>query len=571
MRVLVVIASVLVGSLFIVSGLIKANDPLGFSYKLQEYFEVFEQQLMPQQDSLLVQVSEGGNVVASRSLGLIPSYRTLAFVVRNEINEPFMNPRPDDAFVGPEGDTIVPTDTILQSQFKVFMGSYTFCEEVVQTYKGEKGTRTFDVKVMLGEKVLASEQVNITPMAAYMNQHDVPVTEYVEQPSFLVDFMRWQHSIALMLAIFICVIEIVLGIAIIIGAKPKLTLWSLLILIVFFTFLTFYSAYTGSVTDCGCFGDAIKLTPWESFTKDLVLLVFILIIFFGRKTLRATTAREDMILLPISVVLIAAFSFGVIGWGFPVLFAIATYAVIALTKYTVKNEWVMALVATLITYGFSLYCYWHLPIKDFRPYAVGKSISEGIKEAEELGLDPPIYATMYEMTDTVTGESFMINSNDYMNQKLWENKQLTLRSTGEVILIKEGYEPPIHDFNLYDTQGSERTDEVLAMPYAFLLVSYDFEKADADVQPKVNALVQASETNGGPPMIGLTSTASEKTGELRHKYQSAFQYMTADATALKTIVRSNPGLVLLKEGTVIAKWHANDFPDFEEVKGYLNE
>ena len=86
---------------------------------------------------------------------------------------------------------------------------------------------------------------------------------------------------ALAISIIVVIVEVLLGIALLIGFKPKLTVWSLLLMIVFFTFLTFYSAYFNKVTDCGCFGDAVKLTPWESFTKDIILLVLIVILFAG--------------------------------------------------------------------------------------------------------------------------------------------------------------------------------------------------------------------------------------------------------------------------------------------------
>ena len=90
---------------------------------------------------------------------------------------------------------------------------------------------------------------------------------------------------ALVIAIFVVVFEVLLGVFLLIGYKPKFTVWSLLGMIIFFTFLTFYSAYYNKVTDCGCFGDAIKLTPWESFTKDIILLVFIIILFLLEITL----------------------------------------------------------------------------------------------------------------------------------------------------------------------------------------------------------------------------------------------------------------------------------------------
>src|SRR5690606_33340990 len=146
---------------------------------------------------------------------------------------------------------------------------------------------------------------------------------------------------ALAIAVFVVILEVLLGIALLIGYQRKLTSWLLLLMIVFFTFLTFYSAYFNKVTDCGCFGDAIPLTPWQSFGKDVVLSILILIIFFNQQYIN------------------------------PILKKSANIAVMA-----------FSLVACAL---FGNHVLNHLPAIDFRAYAVGKSISEGMKSAEELG------------------------------------------------------------------------------------------------------------------------------------------------------------------------------------------
>ena len=107
--------------------------------------------------------------------------------------------------------------------------------------------------------------------------------------------MEWLIPFALVLAVVICVVEIVLGLATVMGSKMKPVSWLLLLMIIFFTFLTFYSAQFEKVTDCGCFGDALKLTPWESFSKDAVLLLFVLLIFLKRKSIEMNSEREDLI------------------------------------------------------------------------------------------------------------------------------------------------------------------------------------------------------------------------------------------------------------------------------------
>jgi uncharacterized membrane protein YphA (DoxX/SURF4 family) len=134
---------------------------------------------------------------------------------------------------------------------------------------------------------------------------------------------------ALAISILVVVVEVMVGVMLILGYKRKITIWTLLAMIVFFTFLTFYSAYFNKVTDCGCFGDAIKLTPWESFTKDVVLLILILIIYVGRK-----------------------------------------YITPLVKPHTIKAALMVSLLACI---GYVYYVLNHLPVIDFRPYEIGKN------------------------------------------------------------------------------------------------------------------------------------------------------------------------------------------------------
>ena len=389
--------------------------------------------------------------------------------------------------------------------------------------------------------------------------HDYFATDVLNLP--FLDPIAWQ------LSVLICVVEIVLGVALILGYKSNLVSWSLLGMIVFFTFLTFYSAYFNKVTDCGCFGDALKLTPWESFTKDVVLLVFILIIFWKRKIIQPVGIPQDLINMAISIALILAFSVGVIGWAFPVLFALATYGILIILKKFFQGQqiaWILAGVTTVISFGFSYYTYAHLPIEDFRPYAVGKNIPDGMEIPE--GETPPEYMYEYTMKNSETGETFTVNSIDYLEKEIWKNEALEIAETSEPILYKEGYEPPVHDFSLIHLEtGEDLTDQLLSEDAVFLLISYDLSAADVDIQPVVNKFQQEAE-KAGVPFYGVTAALYEEAEEFRHKHQSMFPYLSADAITLKTIIRSNPGLVLLKNGTVSGKWHYNDFPTFEQVK-----
>lgn len=399
--------------------------------------------------------------------------------------------------------------------------------------------------------------------------------------------LPWLDPYALEISVFVCVAEIVLGVAILFAARMQFAAWSLLVLMVFFTFLTGYTAianwffdnYDVATThffedligfkaredisymkDCGCFGDAIKLDPWESFLKDVVLLFFTMVIFIRRKSIKPEGFMSDVAMLGVSVLLVAAFSIFMLGWWFPIWFSIFTFLVLLLIRQAMKapsKDWAMAGAATAISLAFALYCILHLPVKDFRPYKVGNNIAE-LKECP-----PDAPQDVYEDTwfYRVNGEVKKFKTED----KPWEipGSEFVDRETE---LISKGCEPPIHDFVLEDMDGNDYTEDILSEEYIFLLISYDITKADEGVQADINALVEATNNDGGPYFYGLASNVYDEIDAFRHKHQSMFEYLTGDATMLKTIIRSNPGLVLLNKGTVVAKWHHNDFPTYEEVK-----
>ena len=326
--------------------------------------------------------------------------------------------------------------------------------------------------------------------------------------------MEFLIPYAFLLAAGICIAEIFLGVMVLIGARPKFTSWSLLGMIVFFTFLTFYSAYFNKVTDCGCFGDAVKLTPWESFGKDVVLLFFIAIIFLKKNVIK------------------------------PML--------------SFKMENMLLGVITFFCFAFVYHTYNHLPMKDFRPYAIGKSIPEGMKTCDELGLPCPEKIDYFLVRNKETGEEKQVLSLDWD----WQTDDF-VSNTGKSLEI-EGYEAPVHDFSI-SIDGADYTESILSSDYAFLVVAYNLSKTDKDAWSQVNDLAAGAERIE-VPFITMSASSDEMIEEFRHEVQAAYPFYFTDETTLKTIVRSNPGVLLLKKGTIIGKWHHNDFPTFEEIK-----
>jgi len=330
---------------------------------------------------------------------------------------------------------------------------------------------------------------------------------------FLVFHTPWMSPISLFLAMFICVFEIALGVAALIGYRMRMTSWLLMLMIVFFTFLTFYSAWNDVVKDCGCFGDALHLTPWQSFSKDLILLVFISVLFFRRWDIKPMLNETP---------------------GRMVFYA-----------------------SIVISTAFTWYCYMHLPVKDFRPYAIGNNISDGMKLPPGAVTDSTVMMFIYEK-DGKQLELTMDQIGDLdSTYKFVDRKDKKVRT---------GDQPPIHDFSIVDATGGDHTQEVLETEYAFMLVAYDLTKTNEKVQQKVNAFAEQC-GNKNILFIGLTATPANETDIFRHEHNSMFDYYFCDNTALKTIIRSNPGLVLLNKGTVVAMWHYNDFPGFDEVYG----
>ncbi|BCY28892.1 BT_3928 family protein [Flavobacterium okayamense] len=317
--------------------------------------------------------------------------------------------------------------------------------------------------------------------------------------------MEFLIPYALMIACFVVIFEVVLGVMLLLGFKPKFTMWSLLAMIVFFTFLTFYSAYFNKVTDCGCFGDALKLTPWESFTKDIVLLFFILILFFNQKYIQP--------ILPKTPLNLAVF---------------ATYSLCLFMAYYVLQ---------------------HLPIKDFRAYKIGTNIQKGMEIPEGAPKSEFEMVFIYK----VNGVDTEISYDDVMANKIPEGAEFVDRKDK---LIKQGYVPPIHDFSM-EKDGADYTEEILNEPKVALLISYDLKKSKEKGMEKLEEFNKMA-SEKGYMVIGMTSSSEEVIDEYKKKFGLTFDYYFCDATTLKTIERANPSIVILEKGIITDKKHFND-------------
>ena len=410
--------------------------------------------------------------------------------------------------------------------------------------------------------------------------------EYFGERALGLEFMI---PAALGLAIFICVGEILLGVALLLGALPRLTNILLMIMILFFSWLTYYTAncdpfseqefvnsagetYTDApdcVLECGCFGNAIPLTPWESFYKDMFLLVFIVITFIGTfvwDKIKLNTAKEDIIYVTGSLVLVALFSLMMLEWTFPVLFTAATLGIGILIKRYYKfggKEIMMAVGVTIVCLLFQFHTLNHLPMKDYRAYAIGKSIKDGILSAEDKGLTPPKYVNIYELTNESTGEKMIMNSDDYISKEIWKDKSWKITKTfDDPVKLEDGYEPPIPNWPVESLEGEDMVQAILSGgDFVFLHVSYNLDKScGCDMKAMTDFANRAIED--GNRFVGLTSSGEETIEQFRFDHQCQYPFYTSDEKVLKTMVRSNPGLMVLKDGVVINKWSHSDIPDY---------
>lgn len=339
-----------------------------------------------------------------------------------------------------------------------------------------------------------------------------------KETGWLSSLMIWCKNISLFLSVSMIVLEMALGWMLIFGIHMRLTTTLMLLLMVFFTFLTGYSWYTGKITDCGCFGDAIHLSNSETFYKDVMLTILIVVIFIFRRKITP-------------------------------LFPSAAGNIVMATGIAV---------AILLP----VYCLRHLPIIDFRPYKIGNNIREAMTLPP--GSKPTIYKSILTYKNKSTGEVKDYPSDNFpWNDSVWvANWEFV--STGNQ-LIQEGDKPRITDFHVWDNQNNDMTSAVLDNPgYHFWVVAYDMNAANRESFSRLGELAKKAEESK-IQFIGLTATPYEQLDPIRHELNAAFPFYYSDGTVLKTIIRANPGLILLKGPVPVAMWHYNDFPSWEEI------
>lgn len=334
-------------------------------------------------------------------------------------------------------------------------------------------------------------------------------TAYKIEDYFIAYGMDWANPLSLLLSIFLCTLEFTLGVAMLLNLRIRQLSWPLVLLMVYFTVLTFFDAIYNPVPDCGCFGDAIVLTNWETFYKNIVLLVPVLVIFAYRK-------RYNPWLVP--------------GAGnLAVLFIAGIFAV------------------------FSIYQYRHLPWIDFLGWKVGT----------DLVPDNPGQAKVYLTYQNIhTGEKKEYLSPDYpWNDSTWLAEWVFVDQRIDESGVIKG-----HTLQIFDVEGNDLTAAFINNPgYQFIVAAYSLGYASKKGFTTIDRLFDQV-YHDGHSFIIITGSLEDEIMEFRQGLHPDHEFYHADDIELKMMVRANPGLILLKDGIVMGKWHWRDIPEYTELK-----
>lgn len=318
--------------------------------------------------------------------------------------------------------------------------------------------------------------------------------------------------LALPVAFLMIMVEFTIGFNMIFSLKLKVTAIVTALFMAVMTPLTLYLAIANPVSDCGCFGDAIVITNWQTFWKNVVIDFFLVLLFFTLKYNRP--------------------------------------------RLTDAGQWICMMLPLFCCLGLELYCYNHLPIIDFRPYKVGNNIQELMVIPDDAPVDK--YNTTFVYSKDGVEKEFSLSDAPF-EDSTW----VFVRQNTE--LVERGYVPPIHDFSIIVDGDNDITDIVLDRDgYTLLVISSKLETVDSKGFKRINEISRWAEGRD-IPVYWLTASFHSVIEEFVEKNGVTCTMGQTDEITLKTIVRSNPGLVLLNKGTVIKKWHVNDLPTDEQL------
>ena len=341
------------------------------------------------------------------------------------------------------------------------------------------------------------------------------IAEYLEAVQLSAYIPDWAQ---LILSVGLSAIEFTLGVMLLLAIRRRLASKISLIMMVVMTLVTLWLTVSNPIQDCGCFGDAIHLTNTQTFIKNLILLTAAIIL--------------------------------------------ACWPLYQIRFVSKTNQWIAFYFTIVFIVTASTLSLYHLPIFDFRPYYIGQNIKKGMEIPK--GAKLTTYKTTFICEKNGVTKEFTENDYPY-NDSTW-----VFKDTHQEILEK-GYEPPIHDFSITDEKtGEDLTDSILTKDgYTFLLIAPVLERADDSNFGEIDAIYEYAKENGYG-FYGLTASTDKAVKHWRDITGAEYPFYTMDGTTLKTIIRSNPGLVLLYKGTIINKWSHNDLPKQAELNAPLS-
>ena len=318
-------------------------------------------------------------------------------------------------------------------------------------------------------------------------------------------------------AIALGALEFALGVFMLFAVRRHVVSRIMLAFMTAMTVLTLWIFVADPVKDCGCFGDALKLTNGETLLKNIVLVACAALVAWRPADMARFISRS--------------------------------------------NQWIVRYYTVAYIVITSVYCLYTLPIFDFRPYHVGMNIKQGMEIPE--GAEQPEFESTFLLRKNGETREFTL---DNYPDSTWEYVDT------RTVQTKKGYEPPIHDFALTSCDtGEDITEQVLTKKgYTFLLVSPRLAVADDSNFGDIDQIYEYAEENGAD-FYCVTASANDEIERWRDLTGAEYQFCNADETTLKTMIRSNPGLILLKDGTIIGKWSHNALPQTDDLTAPLQQ
>ncbi|HTX87502.1 MAG TPA: BT_3928 family protein [Bacteroidales bacterium] len=326
--------------------------------------------------------------------------------------------------------------------------------------------------------------------------------------------LLWAIPASIYLSILLSTLEFLTGISLLFNLWIRKTAWLLMALMVFFTILTFFDALFNLVPDCGCFGDAIRLTNLQTFLKNLVLIALALPVFFQRKKFKGTLSLSGQQLLLLA---------------FAVIFS-----------------------------SMSIISYRHLPFIDFLDW----------KKGQQVNRHDTLPVRFYvEYRNKATGEKREFLAPNYpWHDSVWMSQWSFVRQR-----VEDPNRVNALTLKVEDENHNDITASLLDNPgYQFLFVAYDLKRTDQDAFLRILPFYKQAAADGYS-FVCLTSALPDEIRTFRLAHGTAFEYYQADDVVLKTMIRSNPGLILLKNGKVLGKWHYRDIPEYSDLMKHIRE